>query len=99
MFYVTPRLRFRFAHTPGGKRWKKVTLCHIENKPINENDWFPIVMGIACCSKEDSFSRETGRKLSLTRALKKSKMLINKDTRTKIWETYFSKVNDLKKRG
>ena len=98
MFYVTSKLRFRFTHVSGGERWKKVTLCHIENKLINENDWLPVVMGIACCSKEDSFSRETGRKLSLTRALKKSKMLIKKDTRTKIWETYFSKVNDLKRK-
>lgn len=48
-----------------------------------------VVTGIAQCAPQDNFSRATGRKVSLARALRS----FDRDTRTKFWEVYFSKTN------
>jgi len=42
--------------------------------------------GFALCSNKDNFSRDTGRKISLARALKASQ--IPKEERLKVWEAY-----------
>lgn len=41
-------------------------------------------MGVAVCSRGDNFDRKVGRKISLTRALKK----FDKSFRTMTWEQY-----------
>ena len=99
MFYVTSGLRFKFAHVRGKEKeqFKAKTVCTIDRKLVDGYDWFRVSRGIAECSKEDSFSRAIGRKIALTRAIKRGSS-IDKETRTKIWETYFSKVNDLKRK-
>lgn len=50
------------------------------------------VIGIADCSKKDNFSRITGRKISLQRAMSKviNHNLLNKEDRRKIWYKYLS---------
>jgi hypothetical protein len=42
--------------------------------------------GLTCCSISDNFCRETGRKLSLARAMKNASL--GKEERTEIWEAY-----------
>lgn len=41
----------------------------------------------AICHPDDSFNKETGRKIALTRAIKS----LPKDERRKIWEAYFKR--------
>lgn len=43
--------------------------------------------GQAFCSVSDRFDKETGRKVSLARALEASG--VDKDTRTEVWNRYF----------
>lgn len=46
-----------------------------------------IVEGFALCSSMDNFKRETGRKLSLARAMKNAGF--DRETRIMIWDRYF----------
>lgn len=57
---------------------RAVTMCNIDPKVGNT--------GFAYCSWGDNFSRDTGRKISLARALKKAN--VPKKDRTMIWEAY-----------
>jgi len=47
--------------------------------------------GIARCSKEDSFCRDTGRKVSLSKALQSSDL--TKRQRKNVWEDYRNMTN------
>jgi len=44
------------------------------------------IMGGASCSNSDKFKKDTGRKLSLARAMKNASL--SKEERTEIWEAY-----------
>jgi len=57
------------------------TYCDI----VGDNDVL-ISSGVATCSRRDHFCRETGRKLSLARALKNAQ--ISKEERKLFWEKY-----------
>jgi len=58
------------------------TYCDIyeENLPL------PVGSGKAICHCTDQFCKETGRKISLARAMKNANM--TKNTRASIWEAY-----------
>lgn len=57
---------------------------------IYHNETILASAGFAFCSVKDSFRKETGRKLSLLRAMKA--MGLDKGERRKVWmETYFEK--------
>lgn len=66
------------------------SVCQVyELKP----DWLPndidvtlLGEGVAKCSHLDNFVKETGRKISLTRALAASNL--TKDERTAVWQAY-----------
>jgi hypothetical protein len=60
----------------------KVTACFIDMDSLP----FPIAQGLAKCVKGDHFCRDTGRKLSLSRALKEANL--PKEERKVIWELY-----------
>lgn len=45
--------------------------------------------GLAACADGDTFNKEIGRKVALTRALKEAKL--NKSTRTEVWNMYFNR--------
>ena len=69
------------SHKLGGvprQGFRAVTICNID--PVNCDS------GFARCSWADNFSRDKGRKLSLSRALLKAN--ISKKDRTMIWEAY-----------
>ncbi len=57
------------------------TGCSLKNEKTGE-----VVYGTALCHAKDHFCKDTGRKLSLARALKKAD--IPKAERTVIWELY-----------
>ena len=56
-----------------------VTLCDLL---VNGTEF----LGEACCVKGDAFRKDAGRKVSLARALRESKL--SKPIRTAIWEKY-----------
>lgn len=60
----------------------KVTACFIDNDDLP----FPLAHGISTCVKGDQFNKETGRKLSLARAMKNANL--PKEERKVIWELY-----------
>jgi len=65
------------------EKYSAVTVCNIipvANEEASEQ-------GYAFCVEGDIFNKETGRKISLTRALKG----LPKDFRTFVWKTYFSR--------
>jgi len=64
------------------------TLCLIERKEPGQLPERPVVQGMAYCSLSDSFNRETGRKLSLTRALH----LFPPEFRTAAWRAYLERA-------
>ena len=72
-------LTIRWIHNGYADFKHKHTQCLI----IRDNMTF---CGYALCSNKDSFSRDTGRKISLARALKASQ--IPKEERLKVWEAY-----------
>jgi hypothetical protein len=66
------------------RRFSHITECTILGSGIT------IATGKSYCMHEDNFDRYFGRKRSLTRALENSGF--DKDTRTEIWNTYWSIV-------
>lgn len=77
-YYITWRYDNRQSIYP-------VTVCNIENTPGGIGIWF----GVARCSAYDRFTKEYGRKISLTRAMKAAGL--NKQERTLIWKDYFNR--------
>ncbi len=77
------RVSIVFKHVTQGKNRK--TVCKII-KQAGE-DMEVLSGGAARCSKQDSFSKEFGRMLSLTRAL----CLFDKEFRTEAWEAYWAR--------
>ena len=68
-------LRLNWAHNSSTKE----TICQLVDK-----DNKVVTSGIAKAFHKDNFCKATGRKLSLTRALKKSNF--NKLERTAVWQ-------------
>lgn len=61
-----------------------MTICYLmkeDNSLLNS--------GHSSCTINDTFSKEIGRKISLTRAVKE----LPKSERTKIWEAYLNRAN------
>lgn len=68
-------------------RWKydaRTTRCIIQKRGDDIS-----FIGVAECSINDMFVKETGRKLSLARALKETDL--SKEERRTIWETYLNR--------
>ncbi len=77
-----PVLRFReFKRTED--LITDVTRCAITN--LDNASVF--IVGLAFCSVKDTFSKETGRKVSLTKALES----FSKEFRTLVWRAYFNR--------
>jgi len=69
-------IRWSYRHIPIS------TYCDI----YKENLPFPVGSGEAICHFTDQFCKETGRKISLARAMRNA--LLTKETRTLIWDEY-----------
>jgi len=63
---------------------KGCTTCRLTD--MNNNT----VIGESRCSLKDNFSKKTGRKIALERAM--SHLNLSKDERTTIWREYFKQV-------
>ena len=66
-------------HSSGGQ-----TICYIEDKEAKTT-----FFASAFCSENDQYCKETGRKISLTRALKQTNF--DKGQRKEVWETYLNR--------
>jgi hypothetical protein len=73
-------LRIKWDHIDNVLTGRHYTVCDILEEEKN------ISTGVSFCSHKDNFCRETGRKLSLARALKNTNL--SKEERTVIWEIY-----------
>jgi len=60
---------------------EKVTFCTLVAKG-------KVFNGIAKCSNEDHFNRHTGRKVSLTEAMRKSNSTLSKIQKKNVWNAY-----------
>ena len=82
---------FRFNELPSE------TVCTIKRQDIRG---YIVARGVAHCSKKDNFCKETGRKVSLTRAIEQIvrmnhvPVFKDKETRRKVWETYFNRKGE-----
>jgi len=54
---------------------------------LRDNDGKMVSLGIAKCGKKDNFCKETGRKISLTRAIKE----FPKEIRRDFWKCYLNR--------
>ncbi len=55
-----------------------------------------------CCADSDRFVKATGRRIALTRLLKRMDAAgedVTRETRSLIWKTYFEHHADLKRKG
>jgi hypothetical protein len=80
-------IRFSFAHslmTPEAPV-KAMTDCTLQ---LGE-DADSVVDGYAFCAKSDNFCKETGRKVSLARALQAAEL--PRDLRKAVWQAYFNR--------
>ena len=62
------------------------THCAVRREPVDNFARY----GSALTSKQDAFSKETGRKISLRRAIAG----FRRDDRTKIWAAYFARKGE-----
>ncbi len=69
------------------------TRCHVFTLDLLCNS----SAALALCSIKDNFSRATGRKISLGRALLKA--FPDKEDRRYVWEQYFRKLEDDRKKS
>jgi len=89
MIRVQDEFSIQFNHGDPSDR-RRTTTCeiYVEHDGIS----YLIGQGKAKCSRHDSFRKESGRKISLTRALKNA--CLRKKNRTAIWDAYFSRFGD-----
>ena len=71
----------------------KSVLCIIQGIDISNEKVFMLLSKAAHCGKKDSFCKETGRRVSLAKALliyeaDSSAKLFSREFRTKVWEAY-----------
>lgn len=69
-----------------------LTLCFIDvfDRNMSKEEWKKAhIVSMAACSKSDRFTRKTGRKIALARALES----FDKPFRTLVWEKYWEVTN------
>lgn len=94
MFHVESNnytVKFTFRHTKLDNLMEinhrfihAVTQCDLT---VNDKSF----AGVAACVVGDNFNKEVGRKIALTRALKKADL--PKDVRADVWIAYFNRGN------
>ena len=72
-----------WRHTNNGAGSVGITECFIRNKDGKE-----ILGGTSVCSPRDNYCKQTGRKLSLARAIK----MFNREVRSEIWAEYGAQI-------
>lgn len=82
MIIINEKLSISFTYTLS-KKGERKTVCDI----IDVYDNAVVSTGVARCNKEDNFSKEEGRKISLRKALECMPFPI----RTMAWKAYFNR--------
>ena len=68
----------------------RYTFCDLyKNRPKEDKKFESTFHGSAMCAEHDQFVKETGRKISLTRALRESGF--TRDERVVFWHTYLNR--------
>ncbi len=82
--WITFRYEKPSTYTKHGKlqNHNGITHCIIETE-----GFYPVASGASICIKGDRFNKETGRKLSLARALES----LDKEDRTIFWDAYHNR--------
>jgi hypothetical protein len=87
------KFRLNFTHT------QTATRCEIQRQSsVFDSEWATIAVGTAVCHKFDNFCKETGRKVSLRRALASSSYFSGpalrdtiRERRRIVWNTYHAR--------
>ena len=82
-------LKVRWAHRLPSNNIEGLSVCNVSNEKETI-----LGSGTSTCSKEDNFCYDTGRKISLARALKQSNL--SKKERNEIWEGYRNMTEELR---
>ena len=82
MIIINEKLSISFTYTLS-KKGERKTVCDI----LDVDDSIVVSTGVARCNKEDNFSKEEGRKISLRKALECMPFPI----RTMAWKAYFNR--------
>lgn len=80
------KLKISWKHIQGEANKTVCTLDMMKDGESVESESNPAT-ATAVCSKKDQYNKETGRKVSLTRAIR----LWKRDDRAKIWKAYFAR--------
>lgn len=88
-FWIVWRYETLFSEYPEVGRSVR-TICSITDDSIQGSPYV-VATGSAMCSSNDQFVKETGRKISLDRAIRQLKL--PKIERTIVWNTYLKRKN------
>jgi len=80
---------FRFRHNRPLLGLSGYTSCHVFDDDLQRMGY-----GLARCSPKDQFCKETGRKISLTQALRT--LPLTKAQRRQVWQSYFARKGNAK---
>lgn len=94
MFYFNIgnlKYRVRFEHTKNSDGKYVSTIASLQQAKLDSrtSDFIVLGSGVACCSSNDQFCKETGRKLALSRVL--LDVFQDCDTRRLVWQAYFAR--------
>jgi len=88
-------VNMRFQHAvyqreiPMSKQMIGSRACICNLKLVHPDESEELYIGIAKCHENDNYCRETGRKISLTRAMQNS--TLSKHERRLVWEAYLGR--------
>jgi hypothetical protein len=88
-FVSTPseyEYRIQFSHGMDERKRHHVTTCRLQVK-ANGHWGDTAFVGVAKTHEKDRFVKETGRRVSLVRAIKH----LNRETRTRAWAAYWQR--------
>ena len=68
---------------------KRLTVCNINQYTSEKGKMIEVGGGCAQCSRSDQYCKETGRKVSLAKALKAIKF--TRGERAEFWKAYFNR--------
>ena len=88
---ITYDINWEHGIEPGKKKPRRTTTCIIQEVYDDRRQHEETVV----CSRQDNFTKETGRKLSLARTLAKinrwTSLKLSKPDRAEVWKAYFER--------
>jgi hypothetical protein len=84
------KVEFRYLKYEFLEKIKIATVCDIREVGYYNGRSIALAAGIAVCSPQDQFNKNTGRKLALSRALSD---MFSREERQLFWDAYFQARN------